>query len=128
MAGRVLPVVKRMAAFSSFAVRAAGNGFQGVCRISCRVTPLQNHFLPTVTAILTVLKQGFSPEVREKRKDLAVMAGLAAQLLAFVAVAAKRQDRAEIVEREEEIAPGVFVWQMAFENSVPGPVPGCVRA
>ncbi len=31
--------------------------------------------------------------------------------------------RLEIVEREEEIAPGVFVWQMAFDNSVPGPVP-----
>ena len=31
--------------------------------------------------------------------------------------------RMEIVEREEEIAPGVFVWQMAFDNSVPGPVP-----
>jgi len=29
----------------------------------------------------------------------------------------------EIVEREVEIAPGVFVWQMAFNNSVPGPVP-----
>jgi len=28
-----------------------------------------------------------------------------------------------IVEREAEIAPGVFVWQMAFNNSVPGPVP-----
>ncbi len=24
-----------------------------------------------------------------------------------------------IVEREVEIAPGVFVWQMAFDNSVP---------
>ncbi|MCL7959093.1 MAG: copper-containing nitrite reductase, partial [marine benthic group bacterium] len=31
--------------------------------------------------------------------------------------------RLEIIEREEEIAPGVFVWQMAFNNSVPGPVP-----
>ena len=31
--------------------------------------------------------------------------------------------RMEIVEREEEIAPGVFVWQMAFDNHVPGPVP-----
>ena len=31
--------------------------------------------------------------------------------------------RMEIVEREMEIAPGVFVWQMAFDNSVPGPVP-----
>jgi nitrite reductase (NO-forming) len=31
--------------------------------------------------------------------------------------------RMEIVEREEEIGPGVFVWQMAFNNSVPGPVP-----
>ena len=31
--------------------------------------------------------------------------------------------RLEIVEREVEIAPGVFVWQMAFNNSVPGPVP-----
>ncbi|MGI9629064.1 MAG: copper-containing nitrite reductase [Longimicrobiales bacterium] len=31
--------------------------------------------------------------------------------------------RMEIVEREVEIAPGVFVWQMAFNNSVPGPVP-----
>ena len=31
--------------------------------------------------------------------------------------------RMEIVEREVEIAPGVFVWQMAFHNSVPGPVP-----
>ena len=31
--------------------------------------------------------------------------------------------RMEIVERETEIAPGVFVWQMAFDNSVPGPVP-----
>ena len=31
--------------------------------------------------------------------------------------------RMEIVEREVEIAPGVFVWQMAFDNSVPGPVP-----
>ena len=29
----------------------------------------------------------------------------------------------EIAEREVEIAPGVFVWQMAFNNSVPGPVP-----
>ena len=29
----------------------------------------------------------------------------------------------EIVEREVEIAPGVFVWQMAFNNVVPGPVP-----
>ena len=28
-----------------------------------------------------------------------------------------------IVEREVEIAPGVFVWQMAFDNSVPGPMP-----
>lgn len=31
--------------------------------------------------------------------------------------------RLDIVEREVEIAPGVFVWQMAFNNSVPGPVP-----
>ncbi|MDH3269991.1 MAG: copper-containing nitrite reductase [Gemmatimonadota bacterium] len=31
--------------------------------------------------------------------------------------------RFEIVEREVEIAPGVFVWQMAFNNHVPGPVP-----
>lgn len=31
--------------------------------------------------------------------------------------------RLEIVEREVEIAPGVFVWQMAFNNHVPGPVP-----
>lgn len=31
--------------------------------------------------------------------------------------------RMEIVEREVEIAPGVFVWQMAFDNSVPGPMP-----
>jgi len=31
--------------------------------------------------------------------------------------------RLEIVEREVEIAPDVFVWQMAFNNSVPGPVP-----
>ena len=31
--------------------------------------------------------------------------------------------RLEIVEREVEIAPGVFVWQMAFNNGVPGPVP-----
>lgn len=31
--------------------------------------------------------------------------------------------RLEIVEREVEIAPGVFVWQMAFNNTVPGPVP-----
>ncbi|NNK47889.1 MAG: nitrite reductase, copper-containing, partial [Gemmatimonadetes bacterium] len=31
--------------------------------------------------------------------------------------------RLEIIERETEIAPGVFVWQMAFNNSVPGPVP-----
>jgi nitrite reductase (NO-forming) len=31
--------------------------------------------------------------------------------------------RLEIVEREVEIAPGVFVWQMAFNNSVPGPMP-----
>lgn len=31
--------------------------------------------------------------------------------------------RLEIIEREVEIAPGVFVWQMAFNNSVPGPVP-----
>ena len=31
--------------------------------------------------------------------------------------------RMEIVEREVEVAPGVFVWQMAFNNSVPGPVP-----
>ena len=31
--------------------------------------------------------------------------------------------RMDIVEREVEIAPGVFVWQMAFNNSVPGPVP-----
>jgi nitrite reductase (NO-forming) len=29
----------------------------------------------------------------------------------------------DIVEREVEIAPGVFVWQMAFNHSVPGPVP-----
>ncbi len=33
------------------------------------------------------------------------------------------QIRFEIVEREVEIAPRVFVWQMAFNNSVPGPVP-----
>lgn len=33
------------------------------------------------------------------------------------------QIRLEIVEREVEIAPGVFVWQMAFNNHVPGPVP-----
>lgn len=31
--------------------------------------------------------------------------------------------RLEIVEREVEIAPGAFVWQMAFNNTVPGPVP-----
>ncbi|MBT8488794.1 MAG: nitrite reductase, copper-containing, partial [Gemmatimonadetes bacterium] len=31
--------------------------------------------------------------------------------------------RLEIIEREVEIAPGVFVWQMAFNNSVPGPIP-----
>ncbi len=31
--------------------------------------------------------------------------------------------RMEIVEREVEIAPGVFVWQMAFNNHVPGPMP-----
>jgi nitrite reductase (NO-forming) len=31
--------------------------------------------------------------------------------------------RLEIIEREVEIAPGVFVWQMAFNNHVPGPVP-----
>jgi len=31
--------------------------------------------------------------------------------------------RMGILEREVEIAPGVFVWQMAFNNSVPGPVP-----
>jgi nitrite reductase (NO-forming) len=31
--------------------------------------------------------------------------------------------RMDIVEREVEIAPGVFVWQMAFNNSVPGPIP-----
>ncbi len=31
--------------------------------------------------------------------------------------------RMDIVEREVEIASGVFVWQMAFNNSVPGPVP-----
>lgn len=31
--------------------------------------------------------------------------------------------RLEIVEREVEIASGAFVWQMAFNNSVPGPVP-----
>ena len=31
--------------------------------------------------------------------------------------------RMEIVEREVEVAPGVWVWQMAFNNSVPGPVP-----
>ena len=30
----------------------------------------------------------------------------------------------DIVEREVEIAPGAFVWQMAFNNSVPGPVTG----
>lgn len=31
--------------------------------------------------------------------------------------------RLEIVERETEIAPGVYVWQMAYNNHVPGPVP-----
>jgi len=31
--------------------------------------------------------------------------------------------RMDIVEREVEIAPDAFVWQMAFDNSVPGPVP-----
>jgi len=31
--------------------------------------------------------------------------------------------RMDIVERESEIAPGVYVWQMAFNNSVPGPMP-----
>jgi nitrite reductase (NO-forming) len=31
--------------------------------------------------------------------------------------------RMDIIEREVEIAPGAFVWQMAFNNSVPGPVP-----
>ncbi len=31
--------------------------------------------------------------------------------------------RFEIIEQEVEIAPGVFVWQMAFNGSVPGPVP-----
>ncbi len=31
--------------------------------------------------------------------------------------------RFEIAEQEVEIAPGVFVWQMAFNGSVPGPVP-----
>jgi len=31
--------------------------------------------------------------------------------------------RMDIVEREVEIAPDAFVWQMAFNNSVPGPVP-----
>jgi nitrite reductase (NO-forming) len=31
--------------------------------------------------------------------------------------------RLEVVERESEIAPGVFVWQMAYNNHVPGPVP-----
>lgn len=31
--------------------------------------------------------------------------------------------RLEIVEQEVEIAPGVFVWQMAFNGNVPGPVP-----
>lgn len=31
--------------------------------------------------------------------------------------------RMDIVEREFEIAPGVYVWQMAFDNSVPGPMP-----
>ena len=29
----------------------------------------------------------------------------------------------EIIEQEVEIAPGVFVWQMAFNGVVPGPVP-----
>jgi len=29
----------------------------------------------------------------------------------------------EIIEQEVEIAPDVFVWQMAFNGSVPGPVP-----
>ncbi len=33
------------------------------------------------------------------------------------------QIRMEIIEREVEIAPGVFVWQMAFNDHVPGPVP-----
>ncbi len=33
------------------------------------------------------------------------------------------QIRLEVIEREVEIAPGVFVWQMAFNNSVPGPAP-----
>jgi nitrite reductase (NO-forming) len=31
--------------------------------------------------------------------------------------------RMDIVEREVEIAPDAFVWQMAFNNSVPGPIP-----
>jgi len=31
--------------------------------------------------------------------------------------------RMEIHEQETEIAPGVFVWQMAFNGSVPGPMP-----
>jgi nitrite reductase (NO-forming) len=31
--------------------------------------------------------------------------------------------RMDIVEREVEIAPGAFVWQMAFNQTVPGPVP-----
>lgn len=31
--------------------------------------------------------------------------------------------RMDIVEREVEVAPTAFVWQMAFENSVPGPIP-----
>jgi nitrite reductase (NO-forming) len=31
--------------------------------------------------------------------------------------------RMDIVEREVEIGPDAFVWQMAFNNSVPGPVP-----
>jgi len=29
----------------------------------------------------------------------------------------------DIIEQETEIAPGVFVWQMAFDGTVPGPVP-----
>jgi nitrite reductase (NO-forming) len=31
--------------------------------------------------------------------------------------------RMDIVEREVEIGPDAFVWQMAFNNSVPGPMP-----
>jgi len=31
--------------------------------------------------------------------------------------------RMEIVEQEVEIAPGVFLWQMAFDGHVPGPMP-----